>query len=150
MSVCFCSTRGRAVAGLFAVLAVSLISIPALAQSDANPKYDVFVGYQWLHPNGTVPASNGDPASPTPYQVPDMAKGLGGSFTYNFDPHWGAEGDIGQNWGNSNYETTYSVGPRFMWRTDGANYFLHSLVSLNRVSVNGLGANNGIGAILGG
>ena len=43
-----------------------------------------------------------------------------------------------------------SVGPRFIWRTDGANYFLHSMVSLNRVNVDGLSANNGIGAILGG
>jgi len=150
MSVCTCLTRSRAVAGLFAVLAVSLISIPALAQSDSNPKYDVFVGYQWLHPGGTVPASNGDPSNPTGFQVPDMAKGLGGAFTYNFDPHWGAEADLGHNWGNSNYETTYSIGPRFIWRTNEANYFLHSLVSLNRVSISGLNANNGIGAILGG
>ena len=150
MSVCFRSTRGRAVAGLFAVLAVSIISIPALAQSDSNPKYDVFVGYQWLHPGGTVPANNGDPSSPTGFQVPDMAKGLGGSFAYNFDPHWGAEADFGHNWGNSNYESTYSVGPRFIWRTDEANYFLHSLVSLNRVSISGISTGNGIGAILGG
>jgi outer membrane protein OmpA-like peptidoglycan-associated protein len=150
MSVCSRSTRGRAVACLFAVLAVLLISIPVLAQSDSNPKYDLFVGYQWLHPGGTVPANNGDPTSPTGIQVPDMAKGLGGSFTYNFDPHWGAEADFGHNWGNSNYESTYSVGPRFIWRTDGANYFLHSLVSLNRVSISGVSVNNGIGAILGG
>ena len=79
-----------------------------------------------------------------------MAKGFGSSFTYNFDPHWGAEIDFGQNWGNSNYETTASVGPRFIWRTDSANYFLHTLISLNRVSVSGLNAQNGVGAIMGG
>ena len=56
----------------------------------------------------------------------------------------------GRTGGNDNYETTYSVGPRFIWRTDEANYFLHSLVSLNRVSIGGLSAGNGIGAILGG
>ena len=100
MSVSSRLTRGRAVAGLFVVLAVSLISIPALAQSDSNPKYDVFVGYQWLHPGGTVPAVNGDPNNPTPFQVPDMAKGFGPAFTYNFDPHWGGEADLGHNWGN--------------------------------------------------
>jgi len=37
-----------------------------------------------------------------------------------------------------------------MWRTDGANYFLHTLLSLNRLSVSGLNADNGVGAILGG
>jgi outer membrane protein OmpA-like peptidoglycan-associated protein len=136
--------------GLFVALAVTLTSTPALAQSDSNPKWDLFVGYQWLHPGGTVPAPFGDPTNPTPFNVPDMAKGLGSAVTYNFDAHWGLELDLGHNWGNSDYETTVSAGPRFIWRTDGANYFLHSLVSLNRVSVNGLNAGNGIGAILGG
>jgi outer membrane protein OmpA-like peptidoglycan-associated protein len=150
MSVCSSLSKGRIVAGLLAVLVVSLISIPGLAQSDSNPKYDLFVGYQWLHPGGNVPTPFGDFNNPIPFNVPDMGKGFGAALTYNFDPHWGAEFDLGQNWGSSNYETTVSVGPRFIWRTDGANYFLHSMVSLNRVNVNGLSANNGIGAILGG
>jgi outer membrane protein OmpA-like peptidoglycan-associated protein len=150
MSVCSSLSKGRIVAGLLAVLVVSLISIPGLAQSDSNPKYDVFVGYQWLHPGGSVPTPFGDFNNPIPFELPDMGKGLGAAFTYNFDPHWGAEFDLGQNWGSSNYETTVSVGPRVIWRTENANYFLHSLVSLNRVTVNGLSASNGIGAILGG
>ena len=146
------SNSGKAltVTGLFLLLSVLLISSPALAQSDSNPKWDLFVGYQWLHPGGTVPAPFGDPNNPTPFQIPDMAEGFGAAFTYNIDAHWGVEFDLGHNWGNSNYETTGSVGPRFMWRTDGGNYFLHTLVSLNRANVNGLNANNGAGAILGG
>jgi len=155
MSVCSSLSKGRIVTGLLAVLAVSLISSSALAQSDSNPKYDIFAGYQWLHPGGTVPAPNGDPNSPTAFQVPDMAKGFGAAFTYNFDRHWGGEFDLGLNGGSSSTtpaprETTFSVGPRIMWRTDYANYFLHTLVSLNRVSINGLNGSDGIGAVLGG
>ncbi len=150
MSACFRVSTGRIVMALSVVLVVSLISSRALAQSDSNPKYDLFVGYQWLHPGGTVPAVGGDPNNPTPFNLPDEPKGFGTAFTYNFDRHWGAEFDLGQNWGDDNYETTYSVGPRFIWRTDDANFFLHSLVSLNRVSVGGLATGNGIGAILGG
>jgi hypothetical protein len=150
MSRCSKLRKGRVALGLLIALAATLISSPALAQSDSNPKYDVFVGYQWLHPGGTVPAAFGDPNNPSPFIVPDMAKGFGSAFTYNFDPHWGAEVDLGHNWGSSNYETTVSVGPRFIWRTDSANYFLHTLVSLNRVNVSGLNSSNGIGAILGG
>jgi outer membrane protein OmpA-like peptidoglycan-associated protein len=150
MSVCSNLNKGRVVMGLLAVLAVSLISSTALAQSDSNPKWDLFVGYQWLHPGGTVPTAFGDPNNPTPFKVPDMSKGFGSALTYNFDPHWGAEFDLGHNWGDGNYETTGSVGPRFIWRTDSANFFLHALVSLNRVEVSGLNAGNGIGAILGG
>ncbi len=139
-----------AAALVFAVLSMVIISGTALAQSDSTPKWDLFAGYQWLHPGATVPAAFGDPSNPTPYGVPDMAKGFGAAFTYNFDPHWGAEADFGHNWGSGNYETTLSGGPRFMWRTDDGNYFLHALVSYNRLNVNGLNASNGIGMILGG
>ena len=138
------------VAFVFSVFSIVIISGTALAQSDSTPKWDLFGGYQWLHPGATVPAAFGDPGNPTPFGVPDMAKGFGAAFTYNFDPHWGAEADFGYNWGDSNYETTVSGGPRFMWRTDDGNYFLHALVGLNRLNVNGLNTSNGIGLVLGG
>jgi len=132
------------------MLALILISSPAVAQSDSNPKWDLFVGYQWLHPGGSVPTPFGNPTSPVPFKIPDMSKGFGSALTYNFDPHWGLEFDFGHNWGDGNYETTGSGGPRFIWRTDGGNYFLHALVSYNRLSVSGLNPSNGIGAVLGG
>jgi outer membrane protein OmpA-like peptidoglycan-associated protein len=153
MSIGSSLSKGRIVFGLLLVLAVSLLSSSAFAQTDSNPKYDIFLGYQYLHPGATVPAPGSDPNNPGPFNVPDMAKGAGAAFTYNFDRHWGAEFDFGTNWGKSNaapYESTFSVGPRFIWRTDNGNFFLHSLVSLNRVNINSLGTNNGIGAILGG
>jgi OmpA family len=138
------------VRSLLVMLAVVLISSLALAQGDSNPKWDLFVGYQWLHPGGSVPAPFGDPNAPVPLKIRDMSAGFGSAFTYNFDPHWGLEADLGHNWGSGNYETTGSGGPRFMVRTDAMNYFLHALVSYNRLSVSGLTASNGVGAILGG
>ncbi len=135
---------------LLMMLAVISLSNSAVAQSDSNPKWDLFVGYQWLHPGGYVPTPFGDPANPTPFKIPDMSKGFGSALTYNFDPHWGAEFDFGHNWGNGNYETTGSIGPRFIWRSDAATPFVHALVSFNRLSVGGLNPDNGIGAILGG
>ena len=145
-----CKSRATA-ACISAMFVVVLISASAFAQSDSNPKWDLFAGYQWLHPGATVPAAFGDPNNPTPYKVPDMSAGFGTALTYNFDPHWGGELDFGHNWGNSNYETTISGGPRFMWRTEGMNYFAHALLSYNKLSVNGLNdGSNGIGAILGG
>jgi outer membrane protein OmpA-like peptidoglycan-associated protein len=150
MSLCSKTRTSRAAIGLFVILAVSLIASSAFAQSDSNPKWDLFVGYQWVQPGGTVPAPFTDFNNPAAYKIPDMAKGFGSALTYNFDPHWGMEFDFGQNWGSNNYEATASLGPRFIWRTDNANYFLHGMVSLNRMGVNGLNANNGVGAILGG
>jgi outer membrane protein OmpA-like peptidoglycan-associated protein len=150
MSFSGCSKTGRVVAGLLAVLAVALLASPLQAQSDSNPKWDIFVGYQWLHPGGWTPTPFTDFNAPTAFRVPDMPAGFGGAFTYNFDSHLGLEFDGGDNWGSSNYEATASVGPRLMFRTDNANYFLHTLIGLNRLNVSGLNPNNGLGALIGG
>jgi outer membrane protein OmpA-like peptidoglycan-associated protein len=138
-------------AGPLLILSLLLISTFAIAQSDSTPKWDLFAGYQWLHPGITVPAPFGNPASPVAYDVPDMSPGFGAALTYNIDSHWGGEFDFGQNWGSSNYETTLSGGPRVMFRTDSAHYFVHGLLSYNRLSINNLNTGqNGIGVILGG
>ena len=133
---------------ILVMLTVCLLSAIGLAQDEATPQYDLFVGYQWLHPGGSVPTPFGNPNAPVAFKIPDMAAGFGTALTYNFDSHWGLEADFGHNW--DHYETTASVGPRFMVRTETTNYFLHTLVSYNRLVVDGLTPSNGIGAILGG
>ena len=153
------------VAAVSALIAVILISSSAFAQSDSTPpKWDLFAGYQYLHPGGTVPCSSvaaspscvaytGDPNNAIGFQLPAMAKGLGTALTYNFDPHWGIEGDFGYNRdsGSASSEWTAGGGPRFIWRTDSANYFLHGLVTFNRLSYDSaLATHDGIGVILGG
>ena len=74
---------GRARAIFAAVLSVSaamiVFSTSASAQSDTVPKYDIYLGYQWMHPGATVPAPFGNPNNPTPYKVPDMSTGFGGA-----------------------------------------------------------------------
>ena len=141
--------RRPVMAGVFAVVALMLIPGFLFAQSDSTPKWDLFAGYQWQHPGATVPT--GDPNNPTPYSLPDMAKGAGAALTYNFDHNWGAEFDFGYSAGSGNSETTVSAGPRFIWRTDDGNYFLHALLSYNDLNVSGLSSgSNGIGIILGG
>jgi len=148
------STRARRTATcVSAVIAMVLISGVAFAQTDSTPKWDVFAGYQYLHPGGTVPESTSDPSNPTPFTLPGMSKGVGGAFTYNLDPHWGGEVDAGYNRDTSSAssEWTVSAGPRFIWRTDSANFFLHALGGFNRLTYDsGFATHNGIGVILGG
>jgi len=139
------------VAGILVAISLVTMSVSALAQSDSYPKWDLFVGYQFLHPGATVPTPFGDPNNPVPYKVPDMTKGFGSALTYNFDRHWGMEFDLGNNWGSGNYETTGSAGPRFMWRSESIDAFVHAMISYNRAVIGGINdGRNGIGAIVGG
>ena len=121
----------------------------AFAQSDSTPKWDLFVGYQW-HASGRSRFRWRSEQS-NALQSSGHGQRIRYRDTYNFDPHWGGELDFGYNWDSSNKETTVSGGPRFMWRTEDVNYFLHALVSYNRLAVSSLNTGaNGIGAILGG
>jgi len=130
------------------LLTVVLLSAVTLAQDVETPKYEIFAGYQWLHPGGFVPVPFGNYNAPNGMKLSDMPAGFGASFTYNFQKYFGLEGDFGNNW--DNYETTISAGPKATYRTENANFFVNTLLSYNRLAVNGLPTGNGIGAILGG
>jgi hypothetical protein len=130
---------------------IVVMSTAVFAQDDQEvPKIEIFTGYQWLNPGVTVPAPNQSPAAPIPWKLRDMGRGLGTGLTYNFNRYIGLESDLGVNWNDDGKESTLSVGPKLTWRNDGVNMFVHTLVGLNRLSPNGLQADNGIGAILGG
>ena len=139
---------GISALAMLSLLGLALLSSSRLqAQDNETPKYDLFVGYQWLHPGGNVPVP-GSQAAPVAAQIPDMPKGFGASLTYNFNQNFGFEGDFGHNW--DNYETTVSVGPKFSFHLDNATLFIHGMLSYNRLGMDGLDASNGIGGIAGG
>src|SRR5580704_17085175 len=143
----------RLMIGLSALIAVFVISGSAFAQDSSTPNWDIFVGYQYLNPGATVPTPGGDPNNPTPYPVPAMSKGVGVAAAYNFDPHWGLEGDFGYNRDTSaeNSEWTASGGPRFVVHDESARFFIHALAGLNRATFDsGLANHYGVGLILGG
>lgn len=143
-----CSQTRRKSAALALVLAVVVVLMPSLlsAQDEAPPKVDLFVGYQWLNPGGTVPVFQ----SATPTKLSGIPNGFGGTVTYNFDKWWGLSADAGTNFHDQATETTFSVGPRLMWRGENINLFAHTMLGLNNLSPEGVPASNGIGAILGG
>jgi hypothetical protein len=134
--------------GLFLTLSVLLLTGAVVAQQ-TPPKFDIFAGYQWLDPNGNVPGGPDGSGGILPFKVPSMSKGGGLAFAYNFHPNFALEGDIGLNLKDQFDISTYSVGPRFTWRTEGLNLFAHTLLGNNHLT-SPVGARNGIGAILGG
>src|SRR5258708_35159125 len=81
MSLCrVVRTQAFSFACLLLVVA-ALSGTNALAQEPITPKVDVFVGYQWLNPGGSVPTP-GDPL--TPFKLPSINNGFGASAPYNF------------------------------------------------------------------
>jgi len=136
---------------LCCALLFTLAALPTLtfAQGDVAPKVDVFTGYQWEAPGGTVPSNLGTFNNPGSQRLNDIRYGGNAALTYNFDKMLGLSLDYGVSEQNLTTYQTLSVGPRFMWRRDGINPFIHAMVSLNRLTAPGLTANNGIGAIAG-
>jgi len=136
---------------LFSLAVVSVVlfvNLPAAAQ-DEVPQYDVFIGYQWLHPGATV-ATFKNGLNPVPRNLEEMPKGIGGAFAWNFSPHWALEGDVGTNGNVNDFLSTFSAGPRFMLRLEDSDIFLHALVGYNRLQVDNLDASGGVGGIIGG
>ena len=91
MSVRSNLNRGRAVTGMLIVLAVSLISSRAFAQSafatsDSTPQWDFLVGYryQWLHPAGKVAPAATCSVQPNEVMVGEPVTGT--VSTSNFNP----------------------------------------------------------------
>src|SRR5262249_53462806 len=85
MSLCHIARSGRVqrIAALL-MMAVGLLAIQAVAQDDAVPKAELFAGYQWLNPGGTVPAPFHPQNDPLPLNLKDIPQGAGTSFTWNF------------------------------------------------------------------
>src|SRR5579863_3520827 len=130
------------------ILALTLIAVSALAQDETVPKIDIFAGYQWLNANGDVPV----PGTSNPVQgitLKDLPRGFGLAGAYNYNRYLALEADYGGDWKNGFSVNAFSIGPRLMFRSDGVNFFLHTLISDNRLGMPS-GSNNGIGAILGG
>ena len=123
-----------------------------MAQDEATPKVELFVGYQWLHPGITVPA----PFQPA--ECSDRSKRWAifrkvrvPALTYNFTRIWGLEADYGGNKNKNGTVNTVSIGPRFAWRNEGITFFAPHLAGLQPVDGAAMvDTSNGIGAILGG
>jgi len=110
-------------ASLSLVLAVILIVAPIAAyaqaqqapqapspqSNDATPKEELFLGYQWLNPGGSIPDGSTPPQA---INLPSVPQGAAASLAYNFNKWGSLEGD----WGINGYRyatiNTGMVGPK--------------------------------------
>ena len=152
MSLCRNGRRSASLCiGLLLTLFVVALPTVGWAQIEKESKYDIFVGYQWVNPGGSVPSGALDANGlAVPYKVPSISPGFGLAGAYNFSRNWAMEVDYGGNFNDRATLNTLSAGPRYMWRGEGINIFAHTLLGLNRISPKNLASSSGIGAILGG
>src|SRR5450759_5210232 len=80
-------------ASIALAFALCLLGVLATAQTDIQPKDEIFGGYSWLHPNAHV--DNG-------FQVQDISKGFDFSNVYYLPSahNLGVLGDVSGHWGN--------------------------------------------------
>ncbi|MGH9648990.1 MAG: outer membrane beta-barrel protein, partial [Terriglobales bacterium] len=134
------SSFGRS---LWAALALVLgLAAPmAWAQDEEVPKWDIFAGYAWMEPGGTIAGTSLD----------EMPKGWGSTLTYNVDKYWGLSLDFGGNYGENADVGTIMAGPRFSIRSDNKiTPYGHALVGWHRLSPIGLAPDNRVGIAVGG
>jgi len=146
MSRCH-QTYGRCAALALALAVLLVLPTVLIAQDETPPKFDVFVGYQWLNPGGTVPEG----PTPNAVKLNSLDRGIAGTVTYNFDKWWGLSADASTSYdGNQDSEHTLSFGPRLMWRGEGVDFFAHTMLGLNFLTPNSAPSSTGLGAVLGG
>src|SRR5271154_1551407 len=123
--------RGACVA---LVLAIVLTALPALlnaqtapapkasmSSGDTVPKAELFLGYQWLNPDGNVPNSD---TPPNPFHLPSIAPGVGANVSYNFFDNFAAEVNVGFDYNHYANVEALTAGPKYTWRGEGVNYFV--------------------------
>jgi outer membrane protein OmpA-like peptidoglycan-associated protein len=155
-----CHENYRRSASYVVVLALILIALPALLSaqaapapkaptksSDDFPKVELFLGYQWLNPGGNIPDQN---TPPNPFKLPSIAQGFGTNLSYNFTKNLALEANYGGDWNRYASISAATIGPKYTWRGENANFFLHTLVGFQRLSSRGIDSTNGVAALLGG
>ena len=117
----------RRVFSFVLVLAVVLCaSSLLLAQSQSGvAKYEVFGGYSWYYPGGSMPATSTLHTA----DVPNFNAGWGAQLTYNMNRWAGiavdGAGHYNNDFGNAH---TFAVGPQFRYRTEHIVFFGEALL----------------------
>ena len=121
-------------------ISLLLVSLNVFAQEAPPPKVDIFAGYAWMDPGGSV----------STFRLKSITPGFGITPTYNFNRFGGLSFDFGAHYGDSVRIATAMVGPRLKLRQEHFEPFMHAMVGLHRLSITGLNTDNRIGIVLGG
>jgi hypothetical protein len=156
-----CHEIYRRCAGAALVLALVLIALPALLHAqtapkastfqsgDTVPKWEWFIGYQWLNPGGNIPDTSQSP--PVALKAPGLASGFGTNLSYNFTKYLALEANFGGDYSKRINEEAVGVGPKLTYRgEDNVSFFAHTLLTIDHIAPKDGANSNGMGALLGG
>ena len=116
-------------ASIALAFALCLLGVLATAQTDIQPKDEVFGGYSWLHPNGNVDFG---------YRVEDIPVGFDASNVYYLPAahNLGVLFDgSGHFHGSEDTNVGYILGGlQYKWHTDTFSPFVRAFVGVARIS----------------
>jgi hypothetical protein len=128
------------------------LSVPSLlsAQSQDAPKVEVFGGYSWYHPSGTLDTTVVNNSVVVGGKVPEFKKGWGGQFTYNLN-HWaGIALDTAGHYNDFGNAHSLAFGPQFKLRSEHVTEFAEAFVGVQHLGPKLYHDHNGATVIAGG
>src|SRR3984893_1332065 len=138
------SYSGRVLAMLPALIAVLCsFAIPATAQDEPPPKWELFGGYSFFHPGADVHGELPGALLPLSSRLESNPRGVGLSATYDFNRWFGLTLDTSTHWGSGESTlfnriddaafSNLSLGPKFTLRPKHFSPFVEVLVGDHRL-----------------
>jgi len=122
-----------AVTLLAVAILISFLPVISFAQDQNPPKVELFGGYSWYNPGGTVLGT----------KVPSLNKGWGGAFTYNIGKYFGLTADVNGHYKREVNIYNFTFGPQFKYRGDEHfQPFLQVLGGWSHIDPSGLQTRN--------
>ena len=136
------SRRNGFVVALFVAVTMFLALAPtaAVAQDEKPSKVDIFGGYSWYNPGGSIQG----------VKLPGIPKGWGAATTFNVNRFLGFTVDAGGHYKRQLNAATVMGGPQFKMRSEQFIPFVELLAGYARVSPAGLPTYNTFAAAAGG
>lgn len=141
-------TRKAVLVLILALVAVALAPFARAQSSDEpTPKVEVYGGYAWMEPGGTVWVCL---FCPSGIVLDSMSKGFTIAPTFNLNKHWGLTVDGGGNFGDNATVATIMAGPQYKWRGEHVSPFVHVLGGWHQLWPHNADSHSGFGMMLGG
>jgi len=122
-----CSAANRALFVFLAIaVVVALFPTSLVAQDDKTyPKAEIFGGYSWYNPGGSLPTTG---------KLPGIPKGWGAAATFNFNRWAGITADFGKHYKDVVNVDTYLFGPQLKYRGDQFQPFVQAFAGFTHIS----------------